>query len=274
VTDPVRHVPTATGSVVVTSYGLGVEVRGIYTPMELFALANSNVPAGAISTAPVVFDGYYNYAWCPWARRSVDAFTSICERTRMVTQLRLDIDDVHTNYAGTGKAYKEAWFSYYPTETRLNAITRGLRVRNPGGIRLLDLGCAGGRHLLPMHAHGIDVYGIEANPEHLRDAPDLVKDRVIAGDALVDTFMFKKGMCEVIICSVLGTTAFPDLPHLFRECARLLVQNGIIILDVPPRQFNIGPGLASGYTVYMKVLRNAGFQPLEFTRHQLIARKK
>lgn len=265
-------IPTPSGSVAVTGHGFGVELRGVYTPNELYTLSGLHEPAEKVERPPL-FDEYYNFAWCPWTRRSLDAFSRICERTRMVTQLRLHEDDVHASYAGTGKPYKDAWQLYYPLQTRLDAITTGLGVQSPRGTRVLDLGCAAGRPLLGYHAHGMDVYGIEANPEHVRDAPELIKPRIITGDALVDTYVFKANTFNVIICSVLGTTSFPDVEHLFRECHRLLVQDGLIILDMPTR-FHIGPDLSADYHTYTKVLRQTGFRATQLFRQQVLARKK
>jgi len=266
--------PSGAGAYAVTKHGFGVEMRGTYTPNELFRASKLYMPEESdIAQLPPNFPEYYNYAWCPWARNSLDAFSRICERTRMVTGLRLHADDVFANYAGCGKPYADSWDKYYPIQARLLAFQQGFGTAVvPPRLRLLDLGCAGGRSMLQYHAHGLDVYGIEANPEHVRTAPDLVRGRVLLGDALVDTYMFNANTFNIIVCSVLGTTMTVDIEHLFREIHRLLAAGGLAVFDVPG-SFNIGPHLSSENSTYSRMLRRLGFKGILLFRSQLLARK-
>lgn len=266
--------PSGAGAYAVTKHGFGVEMRGTYTQNELFRVSGLYMPDDAdVVQTPPNFAEYYNYAWCPWKRRSIDAFSRICERTRMATGLRLHADDVFASYAGTGRPYAESWDKYYPVSVRMLTFTTGLGTQQlPARLRLLDLGCAGGRAMLQYHAYGLDVYGIEANPEHVRLVPDLIRDRVFLGDALVDTYLFNANTFNIVVCSALGTTMTVDVEHLFREIHRVLAPGGLAVFDVPTA-FNLGPHLSSENGTYSRMLRRLGFKGIALFRNQVLARK-
>lgn len=265
-------VPIQGGALAVARHGFGVQLRGVYTPNEIYRSALAASSSVRRSDDPEFFDSYYSYAWCTWDKLGIDACAALCERTRLVTQASFSKSDVHTNYAGLGKPYAACWDSYIAVTDRLSLLRRV--APNLEHLKLLDMGCAGGRMLLLYHAYGLDAYGIEANVAHYVSRSDLVRDRVVLGDALASMFLWSNESFDILICSLLGTVAFPDLPHLFRECRRVLVPSGTLVLDIPKRERAfIGNELVEDYRTYLKTIRDAGLKPVTFYRQQLLVRK-
>jgi ubiquinone/menaquinone biosynthesis C-methylase UbiE len=126
--------------------------------------------------------------------------------------------------------------------------------------------------MLQYHAYGLDVYGIEANPEHVHAAPELIRDRVFIGDALVDTYLFNANTFNIVVCSVLGTTAVADAEHLFREVYRVLTPGGLVVLDVSSA-FNTGSNRSTENGTYSRMLHRLGFKGVVLFRNNILARK-
>lgn len=266
---------TSDGAVIATSFGFGAKLGGLYTPSSLYreALAlRKDVVEAEVDLESVVNE--HQYVWCPWSRVSVTATTAMSERSRMPSQPVLQDSDVTESYAGSGQSYAKAWSGYYSVADRITALTlaTGRDVNGLDDLKLLDLGCAGGRRMAEYAAHGAEVYGIELNKLHVALAPAIIRPRIVVGDALVDTYAFGTDSFNACICSVLGTTHFHDVQHLARELARILVPTGGLVLDVPTKH-DVGPCLESNYRVYLRAFKDAGFTPSHWFEHQVLLRR-
>jgi SAM-dependent methyltransferase len=132
------------------------------------------------------------------------------------------------------------------------AQIRGLRRRLTGGPRrVLDLGCGGGRTLLPLAAAGHHVVGIDGDPEARRvcgerlAAADLTAE-LLAGD-LRSADGWPAGPFDVVLC--LGHTFM--LLHEVDDAVACLVAarsrlapDGVLILDDLPGM--LWPTVAAG----------------------------
>jgi SAM-dependent methyltransferase len=178
--------------------------------------------------------------------------------------------DYYQNYAGLKKSYLEAYDSYIPLKHRFFALNRLTKRTTFHSKRLLDLGCASGLHLLGLSHYGIIPYGIEINPWFFRDIHPLLKDNVIYGDAMMDTYLFADDSFDIVICSAHGTCAYPELPQLFSEIARVTIKGGILLLDLPQAPIDIGPNLMTDFRSYIRMLKNAGFKIQQLVQKQAV----
>jgi SAM-dependent methyltransferase len=118
------------------------------------------------------------------------------------------------------------------------------------GLRVLDLGCAGGRNTVYLVAQGAEVYALDASPAmvaktraRLTDmAVCEVHERVIEG-SMTDLGCFANDMFEwVIALGVYHTaTSFDAWQHAIAETARVLKPDGALLLS----QFAPGSHVAS-----------------------------
>ncbi len=118
----------------------------------------------------------------------------------------------------------------------VDKIMRHADERDPGGFRVLDVGCGGGNISIPLAVMGFDVTGID-----LSDAA--VKASKIAADEVGVKITLLAGGLEtvpdacfdVIICSeVLEHQAEPDI--FLKKLSNMLAPGGILLLSVPNGQ--------------------------------------
>jgi SAM-dependent methyltransferase len=176
-----------------------------------------------------------------------------------------------SNYAGTKTGYLDGWQKYTPVAERLKTLFRAFKIRNFERRRLLDLGCAGGRHFFELAMHGFDPYGIECNPYYFESLHPWLENRVFFGDALMDTYWFGPDSFDLVTCSAHGNVRFDELPSLFSEVSRMLVRGGIFLLDVPSKPIDIGSCLQRDYRLYLRTLKQCGFKPTNWSNSQIVS---
>lgn len=262
--------PFQDGEVVATEFGLGAQLGCIYTPNGLLDIGqNLKQEVKQQEAYPCVTDGLSQYAWCRWDRLSLRSASELIERCRLKSSSYWSQSDLF-NYSGTELDYLNGWRKYIPTETRLKSIARSLKIKSFERKRLIDLGCAGGRHLLQLASYGIDAFGIENNPCYFSSLHPMLASRVFYGDALLDTYWFNSNSFDMAICSAHGSVNFPELGRLFSELSRILTVGGIMLLDVPPKPINIGPCLVNDYRIYLRILKECGFKPVSWSQGQIV----
>jgi ribosomal protein L23 len=90
------------------------------------------------------------------------------------------------------------------------------------------------------------------------------------GDAMMDTYLFADDSFDIVICSAHGTCAYPELPQLFSEIARVTIKGGILLLDLPQAPIDIGPNLMTDFRSYIRMLKNAGFKIQQLVQKQAV----
>jgi SAM-dependent methyltransferase len=259
------------GELIATEFGFGIHHRGMYTPTQVYTAAKSLVDSFPTKrTHPDLTDDFFQYCWCKWDKLSTRAATEMIGRVRLNSDVQFDPIEHSHNYAGTKNAYALAWNSYIPTEHRLTALYKAFKRKHFNNRRLLDLGCAGGRHLLQLAAHGFDTYGIEANPRYFTDLHPMIRERVAYGDALVDTWWSKPDSFDVVICSAHGTINWPELEQLLSEITRILIIGGVLLFDVPMSPLTLGPRQQNDFRIYARLLRRCGFKVHMLSYDQLV----
>lgn len=108
------------------------------------------------------------------------------------------------------------------------------------GLRVLDLGCAGGRNTVYLAAQGADVYAVDASPAMVTKTRARLTDmavsdaheRVIEG-SMTDLGCFEDDTFEwVIALGVYHTaTSFDAWQHAIAETARVLKSDGALLLS-------------------------------------------
>jgi SAM-dependent methyltransferase len=260
------------GSLVATSFGFGIHQRGVYTANQVFNVAQSlkskftEREQYPVARTPEFFD----YAWCHWDKLSLRAASEMVARVRLNSTLHFDPLEYTRNYAGLGEPYLFAWQKYITAEQRLTALRKAFKRKYFDRQRLLDLGCAGGRHLLQLAAAGFDTFGIEANPAYFQDIHPMLTSRVFYGDALMDTYWFKADSFDTVICSAHGTINWPELDQLLSEITRILVLGGVLLFDVPVEPITLGDRQQKDFRIYSRLLKRCGFKVHMISYNQLV----
>lgn len=268
VTYPGELVTTSRGSLVVNGFGFGVHLGGFYTVAEIFQTAIKYKPENPESNHPAVSDWntYNNFTWVPWSRLNPNTGEHIARRCKMVTYSGMS-DEVFTDYVGTGDSVKHAWMRYIPTSERIGALTRfGIDLN---GVRVLDLGCGCGNNLLSMAAYGMDVYGMDAHPEMYNQRHDLLRDRILFGDALSSLHVFKNNSFDVVIVSMLGSVWWNDVIQFLSSVGEKLHTGGIMMLDTMPHKHVA----LKAKSMYKNVLPESGVRPRLVTENMIVGMK-
>lgn len=257
--------------IVASEFGFGLHKKGTSTPQQVLRIATELRKSVKETQAhPSPMGELFQYVWCRWDRLGIKAATELASRTRLMSEYAPLQTEYSHNYAGTNCHYIDGWKKYISTEQRITSMWKALKIRSFERKRLLDLGCAGGRHLLQLAAHGLDVHGLEINPEYFNNLHPMLKDRVHFGDALLDTYWFKPDSFDIVICSAHGTIAFPEVSQLLSEIGRILVMNGVLLLDVPSEPLTIGPTALRDFRIYLRSLKHCGFKPHSWSNQQIV----
>ena len=262
--------PFQNGELAYSNFGIGVRLGYVYTQSGIVQEGLEIKKSIQRTEAhPQVAHGLSQFAWCRWDRLSPKSAFEMVSRCRCASETSTNIDDL-MDYAGTGFTYLQGWRKYITVEDRLRSLSKVFRLKTVEGKRVLDLGCAGGRHLLQLASYGADTYGIECNPAYFGNLHPMLSNRVFYGDALMDTYWFASDSFDIVICSAHGTVNFPELGHIFSEVSRILTIGGILLLDVPSKPINIGPRLVQDHRVYLKTLKRCGLHPKSWSTNQIV----
>ena len=256
--------PTSRGSICGTKFGIGVDLDGTYTPNDILETGFKLKSMIKTETEPYWIDTFNNYSWIPWSRLNHQYCQAVRHRTMRDSKHNLEASDL-TRYLGIGD-YVSVWPIYIPTASRIQALSA--HFTSMQGLRVLELGCGCGHQLLPLAAHGCDVYGMELNPSLFGSRHPLLRDRIQFGDALIDPWlMYNQDSFNVIIVSMIGFVNYSDLLEFFTGLAHIL-RKGVLIVDLV--KHNSGTGSIRPFTSYKEPLRIAGFSPKHVICDQLV----
>lgn len=259
-----------TGAFAWDDYGFGVRRDAKYTVNEIYSTSLKYRPAQELMarTPHVVTDWkfYNSYVWAPWTRANTKTATAMQTRCGMET-IPNHSDEIFTNYVGSGSDYLTKWESYIPVSDRLLVLRKAFHdIRH---LRLLDLGCGGGNHLLELAGHGIIVTGMEAHPTMFANRNYLLWERILHGDVLCDTHMFMPEAFDVVILSCIGNVWWSDIVPVLSDVKRVLAPRGVLLMDVKQHVHND----VRAQAVYRESLRNAGLALRYRMESMLIAGK-
>ena len=110
-----------------------------------------------------------------------------------------------------------------------------LRRRIAASDRVLDAGCGSGRNLYYLLTQGIEVFGVDEDPDAIARVRMLAVDTGAAGDEFhfrreaVEHLSFEDGMFDVVICSAVLHFARDDahFEAMVRQLRRVLRAGGL-----------------------------------------------
>jgi SAM-dependent methyltransferase len=107
-----------------------------------------------------------------------------------------------------------------------------------GVIKILDLGCGTGRHLIFFSKKGFKVYGVDASPTALKMAKDWVKNEGLNVETFLhrmeNPFPFENDFFDAIISiQVIHHNLKKQVIFTIQEITRVLKKNGFIFITVP-----------------------------------------
>jgi SAM-dependent methyltransferase len=109
-------------------------------------------------------------------------------------------------------------------------------------LRVLDLGCGSGRHLVALAEKGYDVEGIDFSPAAVRMANEWLERRELPGRAIVGDIYeklkeYKDNEFDAIIAvNSLNFQSIDDFLKSIKEINRLLKTNGMVFLVLPSKE--------------------------------------
>lgn len=114
---------------------------------------------------------------------------------------------------------------------RLKEILRR-RVGNPGGKRLIDIGCGNGSVTALLGSVGFDALGVDPAQDGVRQSKKAHPELQFHIGSVYDDLAVRFGTFDVIVC--LEVVEHLYSPHLLPVTMRRLLQpNGIVVLSTP-----------------------------------------
>jgi ubiquinone/menaquinone biosynthesis C-methylase UbiE len=144
----------------------------------------------------------------------------------------------------------EKWYSQKePDETVVNFV--GLlksESRKKRGLRVLDIGCGAGRHLIYMADQGLEAYGLDISEKGL----DFTKERLKKRN--LEAFIVKSDMNELpfinscfdaVVClHTIYHQKFKEIKDTVFEITRVLRKKGFLLINfLSKRTYSYGKGL-------------------------------
>lgn len=130
--------------------------------------------------------------------------------------------------------YKNRDWGKYPSEELIRFIARNFyRVKDRGGIRILDLGCGIGANSWFIAREGFSVYGIDGSPTALEIARHRFDDERLQGD-FINSYLSSIPLGDryfdtVIDVEALSCNSIKDSEQILKEVYRILKPNGQFI---------------------------------------------
>lgn len=112
-------------------------------------------------------------------------------------------------------------------------------IENPKGMKVLDLGCGIGRHVVYCHEMGLEAYGIDLSNVAVKEAQEWatranIKDpakRIVQGD--IRNLPWENGFFRCVVShGVLDSMSFSIAREACKDVARVLVPGGLFYCDL------------------------------------------
>ncbi len=116
--------------------------------------------------------------------------------------------------------------------------------RNHNVVKILDLGCGTGRHLVFLSRMGFEMYGFDASPRALSLAQQWLDEEGLTADIrthrMEEPFPYEGGFFDAVISiQVIHHNLMTDILTTVREVERVIRPGGVLFVSVPVMQ--IGP---------------------------------
>jgi len=140
-----------------------------------------------------------------------------------------------------------AWDNFYNDHGRFYLLPHPAlsefveKLKEIGAIRVLDLGCGSGKHLIALSEKGFDVDGIDFSPSGVRMANEWLEARGLEGKAIVADLhekvkVYKNGEFDAVIAiNSLHYQSSGEFLKTIKEINRLIKTGGLVLLVVPSK---------------------------------------
>jgi 2-polyprenyl-3-methyl-5-hydroxy-6-metoxy-1,4-benzoquinol methylase len=257
-------IPTRNGSVCATGFGIGVDMRGSYTPNEILESGFKLSKLVSGKTEPYWTETFNQHVWITWDRLTQQYCQAVRHRLQLSSNHQCNPDDFQS-YLGIG-SYVKTWPIYLSTASRIQVLSR--HFKSLDGLRILEIGCGCGHQLLPLASHGCNVHGLELNPTLYSQRHPLLSNAISFGDGMLEPCMlYKPGSFDVIIVSMVGFVHHADLAEFFNSLGFIMKQ-GLLVVDLIEKEN--GTGLIRPVDSYKSALKQAGFTPKYIMSEQLV----
>jgi len=115
------------------------------------------------------------------------------------------------------------------------------KLKDVAAVKVLDLGCGSGRHLVALAEKGFDVEGVDFSPAAVHMANDWLTAKNLHGNAIVGDLheklgMYKAGEFDAILAiNSLNYQSSAELLKSIREINRLLKTGGVALIVLPSK---------------------------------------
>lgn len=116
------------------------------------------------------------------------------------------------------------------------------KLRGIAAIKILDLGCGSGRHLIALAEKGYDVEGVDFSPVAVRVANEWLESRDLPGKAVIADLheklqAYKNNEFDAIIAiNSLNYQSSDSFLKSIKEVNRLLKTGGLVLIVLPSKE--------------------------------------
>jgi ubiquinone/menaquinone biosynthesis C-methylase UbiE len=114
-------------------------------------------------------------------------------------------------------------------------------------IRILDLGCGAGRHVVYAAAEGFAVYGVDTSEMGLKMTRGRLRNRNLHGHLVKCSMMFLpfvESCFDIVVCTrAIYHQKLGYIQNTVHEIHRVLMENGVVLVDfLSKRTYSYGKG--------------------------------
>jgi SAM-dependent methyltransferase len=134
------------------------------------------------------------------------------------------------------RIFKERGRVFTEPHTDIDRIAKLIKDRN--GVRVLDLGCGTGRHIVYLSKLGFDVWGFDASPMAVTMTKEWLAEENLKANLqkhqMEDVFPYEDDFFDAVISiQVIHHNLKRDIRKTIYEIERVLKPGGIIFVTVP-----------------------------------------
>lgn len=143
---------------------------------------------------------------------------------------------IKNNIKAWDEVFKEKGKVFLEVQEDIPEIAKMLKKKNL--IRILDLGCGTGRHLIYFAKRGFRVYGLDNSDEGIKISRRWLKENEFDAELVVQNMTDRFPYCDryfdaIVSIQVIHHSTIAQIKKIVTEIERCLKTNGFIFITVP-----------------------------------------
>jgi ubiquinone/menaquinone biosynthesis C-methylase UbiE len=135
----------------------------------------------------------------------------------------------------------------YNSEEPDDFVTRFVDPLQRRNVRILDLACGAGRHVVYAAAEGFAVYGVDTSEMGLVMTRERLRNRNLSGHLAkcsMNFLPFVESCFDIVVCTrAIYHQKLAHIQNTVHEIHRILMENGVVLVDfLSKRTYSYGKG--------------------------------